>query len=73
MCSKSIKPFQSNINENWNGIQCDACTFLNHSEADICEFCGSDIYVDVDEENISMSQNEMERQLIDVDSNTKVC
>lgn len=73
MCSKSIKPIESNISENWNGIQCDACTFLNHSDADICECCGSDIYVDGEEENIFVSQHEVEEQLIDVASNTKVC
>lgn len=36
----------SNINEDTNGLQCDVCTFLNDSDADVCEVCGSNMYFD---------------------------
>lgn len=73
MCSKSLKSIVSTVNEASSGILCDTCTFLNSSASEICEVCGSDIYVeeygeafedDVEDEDVRQNQRKMEEDFL---------
>lgn len=60
MCSKSCIPIVSGVIEDINGLQCVACTYLNYSDAENCEICGTVMFVDSDSDSSDSVEEDME-------------